>query len=100
MYKKFNYFFYNSYKFKHHYVTNRWNEEFCVKLSPNLLNPESSNKINDLGSLNSISTINDVEILLSKCKLKMFVYDYDRGFLNDDLIGYTTIDLIGLKETL
>ena len=30
----------------------------------------------------------------------MIVYDYDRGFLNDDLIGYTTIDLVGLKENL
>ncbi len=29
----------------------------------------------------------------------MFVYDYDRGFLNDDLIGYSDIELLHLKDT-
>lgn len=41
-----------------------------------------------------------VESLLSKFELKVFVYDYDRGFLSDDLIGYGEIDLKSLKENV
>ena len=37
---------------------------------------------------------------LSKFNLKVFIYDYDRGFLNDDLIGYDDIELDGLKENM
>jgi hypothetical protein len=39
-----------------------------------------------------------LQYFLSKFKLKMFVYDYDRGFLSDDLIGYANIDLTALNE--
>lgn len=37
---------------------------------------------------------------LSKFKLKAYVYDYDRGFLNDDLIGYNDVDLEQLREAV
>ena len=37
---------------------------------------------------------------LAKFNLKMFVYDYDRGFLSDDLIGYADIELESLRENV
>jgi Ca2+-dependent lipid-binding protein len=105
-----------------------WNEEFTVKLAPSLIkeitfsdqvaakkNNKSSSgvggKLADSASLiswdrtkASFSETNlntaQLEYFLSKFKLKMFVYDYDRGFLNDDLIGYSTIDLTTLKENM
>ena len=40
-----------------------------------------------------------LEGILSKYKLKIFVYDYDRGFLNDDLIGYANVDLNCVRNT-
>lgn len=45
-----------------------------------------------------VNESNSLEYILSKYKLKMFVYDYDRGFLNDDLIGYAMIDLNCVKN--
>ena len=41
---------------------------------------------------------NNKELILSKYNLKAFVYDYDRGFLNDDLIGYTALNLNALID--
>ena len=86
----------------------QWNEKFTIKLMPSSLKGSNfggfSSKsamvtINESASL--ISTLDHAEQLeyfLSKFKLKMFVYDYDRGFLSDDLIGYAAIDLTNLKE--
>lgn len=94
-----------------------WNEEFVVKLSSNPLTtvtPVSLNTKTNLSSLNESSSLQSynptsdncnviteqLEFFLAKFKLKMFVYDYDRGFLNDDLIGYANIDLANLKENV
>ncbi len=70
-----------------------WNEEFTVKLSR-----KPSGKLCDTASLGSLDSNNSLDFVLAKYKLKMFVYDYDRGFLNDDLIGYSDIDLFQLKD--
>ncbi|CAF1029366.1 unnamed protein product, partial [Brachionus calyciflorus] len=72
-----------------------WNEDFSVKLSPLfLLNTTNSSQNNE--SINNL-IMEPYESFLSKFNLKMFVYDYDRGFLSDDLIGYANIDLTNLK---
>lgn len=93
----------------------QWNEEFNIKLSPSLIkeitfSDQIGPKMADSASLiswnrtKSFSEANlssaQLEYFLSKFKLKIFVYDYDRGFLNDDLIGYASIDLATLKENM
>ncbi|RMZ94213.1 multiple C2 and transmembrane domain-containing 2-like isoform X1, partial [Brachionus plicatilis] len=61
-----------------------WNEEFSIKLSPSTL----FNKTKRSNSIQSVPQNSDpylidepLESFLSKFKLKMFIYDYDRGFL-------------------
>ena len=80
-----------------------WNEEFSFKLTPSLVNTgvlSNSNSI-DVSSVSSSSADNQqMELYLSKFLLKIFVYDYDRGVLNDDLIGYAKINLSNLKENV
>ena len=62
---------------------------------------ESLNDINSFSTLSEISTTtSQLEYFISKFKLKAFVYDYDRGFLSDDLIGYQSIDITNLKENM
>lgn len=107
----------------------QWNEEFYVKLSPSSLyasDSEFAQRINMSSSLDSMGqlgsssvvsqepatatqssantgnffTQDQLAFLLSKFKLKMYVYDYDRGFLNDDLIGHANIELSHLKENM
>lgn len=80
-----------------------WNEEFSIKLSPTVL--LTTNQIKSTNSLQSLSQNSEnnaitesIESFISRFKLKMFIYDYDRGFLSDDLIGYANIDLNSLKE--
>lgn len=89
-----------------------WNEQFTLKLDPKslLVNTlqtsghsvtfEHMREINSVSTFTSESSAQNfqLEYFLSKFNLKMFVYDYDRGFLNDDLIGYHAIDLISLRE--
>ena len=99
-----------------------WNEEFVLKLTPSLIKEitfaddkqqpqhqqrqmsESTSLVSWTHTKTSFSesclTSAQLEFFLSKFKLKMFVYDYDRGFLNDDLIGYANIDLSLLKENV
>ena len=55
--------------------------------------------MSDSNSLND-SNANQLEFFLAKFQFKMFIYDYDRGFLSDDLIGYHLIDLRSLKENM
>lgn len=90
----------------------QWNEEFTIKLSPSVLGAggfsqigsklatlnESSSVISNAGSMSTHAQ--QLEFFLSKFKLKIYVYDYDRGFLADDLIGYATIDLSSLRENM
>ena len=78
-----------------------------MKLSPAILNAalnaKQRNSINETPSLLSLSTLSDgnhLEFILSKFKFKLYVYDYDRGFLSDDLIGYANVDLSQLKENV
>lgn len=94
----------------------QWNEEFNIKLAPSLIkeitfSDQQTAKMSDSTSLiswnrtkSSFSEANlssaQLEYFLSKFKLKIFVYDYDRGFLNDDLIGYASVDLVTLKENM
>ena len=82
-----------------------WNEEFCIKLlpSPLLTGVMSNSNSNETSSSNSnLVMINSqqLEMYLSKFRLKIFVYDYDRGVLSDDLIGYAEIDLTKLKDNM
>ena len=95
-----------------------WNEEFVLKLTPSLIkeitfadDKQNQRHMSESTSLiswtqtktsfnESYLTSAQLEFFLSKFKLKMFVYDYDRGFLNDDLIGYANIDLSLLKENV
>lgn len=86
-----------------------WNESFKITLSPKalisdmsgVLTNESLNDINSFSTLSEISTTtSQLEYFISKFKLKALVYDYDRGFLSDDLIGYQSIDITNLKENM
>ena len=85
-----------------------WNETFIVKLSPKtlmngitgVLTNESLIDFNSSNTLNDSSTSNQLEFFISRFNLKLVVYDYDRGFLSDDLIGYYVIDLKSLLENL
>ena len=58
----------------------------------------STASLNEIGGSGGASS--QLEFFISKFKLKMVVYDYDRGFLSDDLIGYQFIDLKALKENM
>jgi hypothetical protein len=91
----------------------QWNEEFTIKLSQSAISNDSgffskfnSSIMNDTMSVLSSPSFgtgfsqNQLDFFLNKFKLKIFVYDYDRGFLSDDLIGYANIDLTGLKENM
>jgi hypothetical protein len=89
----------------------QWNEEFTVRLSPATIGNEGSffSRFNSSITSDTMSSSpssgngfsqNQLEFFLAKCKLKIFVYDYDRGFMSDDLIGYANIDLVGLKENM
>jgi len=71
----------------------QWNEEFTIKLLPSSLGYSDS-----VNSFLQRSENAQLEYFLSKFQLKVFVYDYDRGFLSDDLIGYGIVDLNQLKE--
>lgn len=80
-----------------------WDEEFTIKLTPALFYSKTkrSNSIQSAPQNFENSLIDEpLESFLSKFKLKMFIYDYDRGFLSDDLIGYSFIDLTFLKENM
>ncbi len=92
-----------------------WNEEFSIKLDRPLLSTGVSSSSSggsamvknvSLDSSNSDpnlfanTNVSSNEIDISKFVLKIFVYDYDRGVLNDDLIGYAKIDLSSLKENM
>lgn len=88
-----------------------WNEDLTIKLMPSALGSgfTFNNKLNASNSLMSANllslsdsslTSEQLQFFLSKFKLKIFVYDYDRGFLSDDLIGYATVDLMSLKENM
>ena len=90
----------------------QWNEEFTIRLNlasissndPSFMSKLNSTFTNDNISLISASDIcfsqDQLNFIMSKFKLKMVVYDYDRGFLNDDLIGYANIELTSLKENV
>jgi hypothetical protein len=90
-----------------------WNEEFSIKLDRSLLSTGTGSSSSgvmfknvSLDSSNSdpnlfgTTNVSSIEIDISKYVLKIFVYDYDRGVLNDDLIGYAKIDLSSLKENM
>ena len=79
-----------------------WNEEFSIKLQPSplLAGVMSNSMSNESSSSNLVVNNEHIELYLSKFRLKIFVYDYDRGVLNDDLIGYADIDLAPLKENM
>ena len=65
---------------------------------------EKSAETSSLISSNTTSELNAItdplDIFLSKFTLKVYVYDYDRGFMADDLIGYENVDLTSLKENV
>jgi hypothetical protein len=65
-----------------------------------VLTNESLIDFNSSNTLNDSSTSNQLEFFISRFNLKLVVYDYDRGFLSDDLIGYYVIDLKSLLENL
>ena len=46
------------------------------------------------------ATTDSLKSFLAKFNLKIFVYDYDRGFLSDDLIGYADVELDSLRENV
>ena len=75
-----------------------WNEEFTIKL------PKKSNGDDKLLATSNgkqeLTKTNSATVSFEKSKLVMLVYDYDRGFLNDDFIGYANIDLNSLKENM
>lgn len=91
-----------------------WSEEFNIELSPALLQEKVRRK--------SIVSFIDIDEkykrhqkqhhnhhrhhknkhsdFLSKLVLKIIVYDYDRGFVRDDLIGYSYFNISTLKENV
>jgi Ca2+-dependent lipid-binding protein len=85
-----------------------WNEEFSIKLAPSLISRATIEKMSaESASLISwnqksfekpILPKENLNFFLSLFKLSMTVFDYDRGFLNDDLIGNADIDLTQLEE--
>lgn len=80
-----------------------WNEDFVIKLSPSILKNKSNNSniVQNVPPNFDSNTIDEpLKTFLSKFRLKMYIYDYDRGFFSDDLIGYSTIDLTFLKENM
>lgn len=80
-----------------------WNEDFFIKLSPSILKNKANNSNNIQSVLQNFdsNTVDEpLEAFLSKFRLKMYIYDYDRGFFSDDLIGYSMIDLTYLKENM
>ncbi len=76
----------------------QWHEEFTIKLLPSLLGYSDSVSSFNNSTIKSESA--QLEYFLSKFQLKVFVYDYDRGFLSDDLIGYGIVGLAQLKENM
>lgn len=58
-----------------------WNEEFEIKLPKKSLNQSINSYFDD-------------------CTLNIFIYDYDRGSFNDDLIGFTAIKISQLQENV
>jgi hypothetical protein len=67
-----------------------WNEEFFIRLP-------TKSSVSDSFTNSS----NSIELKTSfKSKLTMFVYDYDRGFFSDDLIGFTTIHIDNLDDNV
>lgn len=83
-----------------------WNETFTFKLMHKSLIMSGTGVTNEsineaiMSSSSGNDVANQLEFFLSKFKLKMIIYDYDRGFLSDDLIGYHDIDLNLLKENM
>lgn len=76
----------------------QWNEEFTIKLLPSSLG--YSDSVNSFNNTLIKSDNAQLDYFLSKFQLKVFVYDYDRGFLSDDLIGYGIVGLGQLKENM
>ena len=82
-----------------------WSERFSVKLLPfaaqskqqQQQQPQQQSPLSPDSSVGAVA--DQLEAYLAKYKLKVVVYDYDRGFLADDLIGYANIDLSTLKES-
>jgi hypothetical protein len=58
-----------------------WNEEFEIKLPKKSLNQSINSYFDDY-------------------TLNIFIYDYDRGSFNDDLIGFTSIRIAQLQENV
>jgi hypothetical protein len=81
-----------------------WNEEFSIRLDRSLLNKSgfATSKSIDSCSSSDPNLVGSsfIESDMSKYLLKIYVYDFDRGVLNDDLIGYAKIDLTQLKENM
>jgi hypothetical protein len=63
-----------------------WNEEFFLRLPKCIFANESMDNIK-----RNISF---------KAKLTVFIYDYDRGFFNDDLIGFSSICIDNLEDDM
>ena len=66
-----------------------------VQGATNLLNIE-----NPPTESNPLLIAENPKAYLSKFKLRASVYDYDRGFLSDDLIGHADIELDSLKDNM
>jgi Ca2+-dependent lipid-binding protein len=77
-----------------------WNEEFTIKLPKKSYNTTDDVMMPCIELKRQSSKTLLLGIPYEKSRLALHVYDYDRGFLNDDFIGYANINLCSLQENV